>query len=254
MLGDVQAARDQPDAAEHSYRTAITVSGPAVATAYARLGFLLYARGDDSGALPFLLEAKRRGANDSMLDFTLRAIRERTASRTITATVAERPRPDAQPAGEQPEQPEHTEQPMDAGVPAKSICFMPLARMHPKGGYLIDVEIDDAPGKLLIDTGATITVISTELLQKLGRSTESNSVRVLTANGPVNMPLARISHIAVGGRVAENTLVGVCETCGQGLSDGLLGLDLQAALGLELDLRNARARFADCASASPDRP
>src|SRR5207302_465609 len=76
-LGDLQAAHEQVDSAEHSYRTAVRLSSAGGADGYARLGFLLYGRGDDAGALTFLLEAKRRGAKDAMLDFTLSAIRER---------------------------------------------------------------------------------------------------------------------------------------------------------------------------------
>jgi predicted aspartyl protease len=287
-LGDLQSAREQVDAAEHSYRTAVSVSGGGGALAYARLGFLLYGRGDDERALALLVEAKRRGALDPMLDFTIRAIKERADGGRDAAFGAEKLREsaEARPAGEDAtpdaglaSPPPRGSDAIDAGdleagvarseenppIAARttpvgtkrrrrlvgmpesaSECTIAVTRSHERGGFLIEADLDGAPARLLIDTGATISVISREMLAQIGRVPEDRQIRVLTANGPVNMALARIQAFSVGGRVAEMALVGVCDDCVRGIADGLLGLDLQAALGLELELGSSRVRFADC--------
>jgi predicted aspartyl protease len=261
MLGDVQAARDQAEAAEHSYRTAVTVSAPDDGAAHARLGFQLYARGEDAAALPLLREAQRRGWVDSMLAFTIKTIEEHLRQKTVRSSTsaasdasvaedaslppAEPERPDtgvvAQARPEPPTPPKHPP------PRAEQECAVALSRVHGRGGFLIDAEIDGVSAKMLIDTGATITVISSDLLHRIARPLEQNSVRVLTANGPVTMPLASVGALTIAGRGAEGTIVAVCEDCMQGIADGLLGLDLQAALGIQLELRTARATFADCA-------
>jgi hypothetical protein len=274
-LGDLQAAEEQPDAAEHSYRTAVRVSGAKGAGAYARLGFLLYGRGDDGDALAFLLEAKRRGANDAMLEFTIRAIKERTSEKDAGAKTAEVAPPlhridagfsedggeDGIDAGEAlGDGGAPTSPPVASTTPSKRRpprimgtmtlddgCTVQLVRPHERGGFLVDAMLDGVPARLLIDTGATISVITRELLNQIGRAEEADrQVRVLTANGSTNMGLARIESLSVGGRVASPALVGICDECMRGVADGLLGLDVQAALGMELELGQSRVRFADC--------
>ena len=62
----------------------------------------------------------------------------------------------------------------------------------------------------------------------------------------MRFPTAVLETIELEGRVARDVTVAVCNGCGGRSAGGLLGLDVQAAWGLELDLRNQRVRFVDC--------
>lgn len=241
-LGEAQAAADQLDSAEHSYRTAILLGG-GDGLAYARLGFLLYARGEDGQARALLSEAKRRGADVPMLDYTLKALASSKAPAAGDSPVAVR--------DEAPAELDAGLAPLDASVTeplrARRICTVEAERRGQGHTFLLPVQIGGETARLVIDTGASITLITSDLASRIGVPLDRERIiRAFTANGRADFSTAVLPVVELGGRTAQSTRVAVCSDCVEGFADGLLGLDLQAAFGLELDLGAGEVRFSDC--------
>lgn len=267
-LGDAQSAQHELEAAEHAYRTAIRL-GDKSGLAHARLGFLHYGRQEDAEALALLEIAQKKGAEAPMLDFTVRAAQASLQARTEGASdgpetppppsrgsnfdagvapepVAERAPPPAPP--EPPAPP--TLAPVEPEPPLEpSPCEVPAIPL--KGGrtFALELEFNDALARLIIDTGASITVLTQDFVDRANiRPHPHRRVRAITANGRVEFSTAVIEQVSVGDRAVESTWVAICPDCVEDVADGLLGLDLQAAFGIQLDPRSAVVRIADCES------
>ena len=261
-LGDVQAAADQSTGAEHAYRTALRLEGEG-GLAYARLGFLLYARGRDDEARALLAEAKRRGARAPMLDHTLDRLRPSTRPERAAVPTE----PDAGPAPVAPSPVVRSASvdagaPLDAGVSGGASpeleetderesrppeCALEAVRRGRHGTYVLPVFVDGVASELVIDTGASMTVVTEEMAWRAGLFVDPRRVvRAITANGRVDFPTARVPWFEIGGRVAKDVRVAVCADCVQGYADGLLGLDLLSVLGLEFRLSEGTVHLLDC--------
>ena len=269
VLGDAQAAADEGTGAEHAYRTAIRLDVQG-GLAYARLGFLLYARGEDEQAHALLAEAKRRGADAPMLDYTLGALGRRPWSLRGDAGGSsgsgvppnERAVPDASSVPQSVEPPVVLDAgvSLDAGSWVKGVpeeaeakatfpdaCMIEAIRRGQHGTFLLPMLIDGAPGELVIDTGASMSVLTQEMAGAAGLVIDTDRIIVaITANGRVEFPTARVGWLEVGDRAARDVRVAICRDCVQGYADGLLGLDLLAILGLELRLNEGAVRMLDC--------
>lgn len=279
-LGEVQVEMDDLVSAEHAFRTALTL-GDDSGLGYARLGFLLYGQGKDREARALLLEAKRRGADVPMLDFTLAALEPGPARAPVergpeptpsvppppaAASAARPPVVDAgvpgldaavltpPPASPPPASPPAAPPPPRAAQtrapepppPVEGPCVAPLSR-HGRGVFLIDVAARGEPGQLVLDTGASITVLTEAFALDAGLALDHQRVvHAITANGQVQMPTAVVPRIEVGPHAAEGVRVAVCADCVEGIADGLLGLDLQATFHMELDLSRSEVRFGAC--------
>ncbi|MEQ8280674.1 MAG: aspartyl protease family protein [Deltaproteobacteria bacterium] len=277
-LGDAQSNLDEIAAAEHAYRTALRLD-PNHADAYARLGFLLFGQGEDAEARRLLAEAKRRGAAAPMLDSALAQLTERPAEAewappaeveaaptaggealdagvTLDAsTYAESPEagsdsgpgpepgPGPGPGEESGPGPEPGPGPGEALGP----CDIALTRLPNSRALGIDVTVGGVESRLLFDTGATMTVVTTEIanLMRLQRD-PSRRIVARTANGRVVMESGVVDFVHLAGRDVAGTRVAVCEDCTQGVADGLFGLDLVAAFGLTVDPTRRVATFDDC--------
>ena len=260
-LGDAQSAAGDLIGAEHSYLTAIRMGGDN-ALAYARLGFLHYERGADDRALSFLEEAKRRGAEVPMLDFTIDALRSRDAkSDQLHAEVKRVPDAGIQPldAGEAdayvpeppPEEPEeiaHVEPPPPPPEPVHDgVCSIPVRRLEQGRTFVVPIAVYGHWANLIVDTGASITVLTRSFADAVRLPRDPHAtIRAITANGRVEFGTSVVPEIVLANRVAENVRVAVCDDCVESVADGLLGLDLVAAFGMRLDLANAAIHFADC--------
>lgn len=276
-LGEVQTKRDQLEGAEHSFRTAIRMGG-GDGLAYARLGFILYARHEDREALTLLSEAKRRGAQVPMLEFTLQSLKERFAPPELSSEANAAPPPPTEVApapvastalpssgldagvgsfsneafAELPEEEraEASPEPLPETEPESEpdgVCEVAIRRPHAHRTFSIDVAINGIDAALELDTGASITLVTRAFVRETGlRWAAQPPIWAITANGRVQMETGRVAEIAVGDRVIENLRVAICDNCVQGFSDGLLGLDVQAAMGMKIDLVRARITFADC--------
>jgi hypothetical protein len=259
-LGDAQSAAGDLIAAEHSYLTAIRMGGDN-ALAYARLGFLHYAKQEDDRALAFLDEAKRRGSDAPMLDFTIEALKSRHAEPEPIETAVRRTEDagiDPLDAGEEdayvPEEPAVPPPPeqkiahVDPPPPIHDgACSIPATRIEQGRTFVVPVAVYGHWANLIIDTGASITVVTRSFAEAVRLPRDPNAViRAITANGRVEFGTAVVPEVVLANRVAENVRVAICEACVESVADGLLGLDLVAAFGMRLDLTNATVHFADC--------
>lgn len=255
-LGDAQAAMDEPASAEHSYETAIRIGGPdhRDGPVHARLGFLLYARGEDERALALLEEADRLGADLPMLDETIMELqrRKRDAAREQRA-ASTAALPTAQP-GEAAPQPD----PIDGGIATGEldasvdpgpppVCTVPFVPSDRIGVHRVPVVASGVELLLVFDTGASLTTLTEEAIAKLGVAEDpTQRVRAVTASGRVEFPTAVVGDVTIANRTVRDLRVAICRGCGGTEADGLLGLDVMGALGLELDLKQKRIVFAGC--------
>ena len=95
--------------------------------------------------------------------------------------------------------------------------------------------------RLVLDTGASRTVISRELMSALGydvpRSTRS--LRLMTASGELRVPIVSAQQVAALGHRVESMDV-LCHTIPESTgADGLLGLDFFRGRRLVVDFRQA---------------
>lgn len=115
-----------------------------------------------------------------------------------------------------------TRQNTDTKPQASDIAGIPLSRM----GHSFIVEASSGNNEnlqLLIDTGASITIISPDALQQgLDYQNTGNTRVFATANGTVRAPIYILESLTVGEWQVEQVEVGVLELNGM---DGLLGMN-----------------------------
>ncbi len=97
----------------------------------------------------------------------------------------------------------------------------------PKGGhFVVEAQINDIPVRLMLDTGASATVIKPDALRDAGVAVDrSHPVILNTANGPVKAGRAYLSRLSLGGAVSESQGVFVLALAELTGIDGLLGMD-----------------------------
>jgi aspartyl protease family protein len=238
-LGDAQANSDDLTSAELSYTTALRL-GSRDPTVHGRLGFLLYGMGRDAAALQHLALAEQRGVDLPMLPEVLAALRARVKPASSPSP------PLAAHAATPPGVSNETSPPRgpDAAAPA---CRVPLLRNGPGGVFVATLQIGGLDVPLIVDTGANLTVIARDWIDRLGRPLDTeHEIRALTANGAVTFPTASLGSVSLGGRRLDDVQVAVCDACGSPTTAGLMGLDLQAAFGVELDQRGLALHFLSC--------
>ena len=93
-------------------------------------------------------------------------------------------------------------------------------RMAPDGHFWVDGEINGVRKRLLVDSGATVTALSSETAAAAGIEVPDNGYPVLlrTANGTVSAKRGNINRMAIGKLEAENLPVVV--------SPGFDGIDV----------------------------
>ncbi len=91
------------------------------------------------------------------------------------------------------------------------------------GALVVTVKLNDQrEAELILDTGATMTVLSTDVALDLGlmASTETQLTTVNTAGGPVQVNVSRLASLQTGAALAENVDVVIHD-----LPDGPAGID-----------------------------
>jgi aspartyl protease family protein len=94
----------------------------------------------------------------------------------------------------------------DFGLPQQVVeggeTRVPLAS---DGHYWVTARINGTPARFLVDTGATITAVSTETAQRAGLEARTGgiAVRMQTANGPVAASLTTIDELRFGNVAAR---------------------------------------------------
>jgi len=89
---------------------------------------------------------------------------------------------------------------------------------------------------LILDTGASYTVISRDFANKLGAYIGTPGyVKVTTANGTVDAPVVKIKSIEVSGMVVENVDAVIQDTGGLFNTSGLLGMSFLDKFKVTID-------------------
>ena len=94
--------------------------------------------------------------------------------------------------------------------------------------FLVDAVLNNArDAVLLLDTGASLSIISAELLAGLGMANQSTGKMAWfsTAGGRIKAPVVRLDSLALDGVVVENIEVGVIAEFDNNQFDGLLGMN-----------------------------
>ena len=96
------------------------------------------------------------------------------------------------------------------------------------GSLIVPVNLNNQKSvNLILDTGATMTVISTDVAIELGLTSDSENqiATVNTAGGPVQVNLTRVESMGVKGAKAKNVVVAIHDLPDvQPGIDGLLGM------------------------------
>ncbi|MCP4503501.1 MAG: clan AA aspartic protease [Deltaproteobacteria bacterium] len=126
-------------------------------------------------------------------------------------------------------------------------CDVPVTRRGKRGTFLANVSLNGSAATLIVDTGASLTVVGRDFADAIGLEVlDDKKLRAQTAAGQVLFDLARIDEVEIGGRSVHDVVVAICDDCATEHMDGLLGLDVQVPLHLTLDVANERLRFGDC--------
>ena len=104
---------------------------------------------------------------------------------------------------------------------------------------------DRVSGTFLLDTGASVCVLTPALARKLDLEETGTEVELRTANGIVKAPLVTIDSVQVGRNRAEDVPAVVHPAISDSL-DGVLGLSfLNTFDGYKIDARNHTLRLDD---------
>jgi clan AA aspartic protease (TIGR02281 family) len=112
--------------------------------------------------------------------------------------------------------------------------------------FLVDAQINDSfIARLLIDTGASMTVLSEAALARSGLAyADTGTTRMFsTANGMVRAPVYRLDSLAVGDWQVTPIEIGVLELDGSGSLDGLLGMNFLRHFHFVIDQQSASLRL-----------
>ncbi len=90
-------------------------------------------------------------------------------------------------------------------------------RMSPDGHFWVRVRLGDTERRMLIDSGATVTAISTRTAAAAGLEASAGIVPVLlrTANGTVQAQTAQVGELRLGNIVARDLTVVVSPAFGE---------------------------------------
>jgi clan AA aspartic protease (TIGR02281 family) len=121
---------------------------------------------------------------------------------------------------------------------SSSPVIVPL-RMSGSAAFVTVVLNQTLQANMLVDTGATYTLVSRRIASGL-RLYESSRAVLSTANGPINVPLATLQSVKVGAAEALNLTVAIQDISTHSGVDGLLGLDFLSRFHTSIDSRQQR--------------
>lgn len=102
--------------------------------------------------------------------------------------------------------------------------------------YVVDAVIDDGPPvSLIVDTGAAMTVVDADLLQRLGYALDGPREYFATANGVVDAPVVSLRRLALGQAVINELAVGALTVKMPGQVKGLLGMNFLRHFQFRID-------------------
>jgi clan AA aspartic protease (TIGR02281 family) len=134
------------------------------------------------------------------------------------------------------EPPRTAEPPQPAALSKASI---PIEKNGPI--VVVDATLNGKiPAKLIVDTGASYTMISSAMARELGINLEQSrrTVPFQTANGLIQAPLTDLDSITVGGMEIKNLTAAVHDALPNSKVAGLLGLNFLSNFRLDIDTQN----------------
>jgi clan AA aspartic protease (TIGR02281 family) len=119
--------------------------------------------------------------------------------------------------------------------------------LHRSGNHFI-VDAIPANGRsmqLLIDTGASLTIFTPEVLEQHGiRYHETGRSDIFnTANGPVRAPVYKLDYLSVGGWQVHHLEIGVLDLGNGAGVDGLLGMNFLSHFQFFIDQNESLLRL-----------
>ncbi len=91
--------------------------------------------------------------------------------------------------------------------------------------YSISANVDGAEVALLLDTGASITTLTPEIIRKISARSSNRTITLQTANGPTQSKLYRVRQFSLGSVKLHNFELASIPLTGMTGIDGLLGTD-----------------------------
>ena len=118
------------------------------------------------------------------------------------------------------------------GMPLANV---PLSRSGNQ--FVVTASLDgQREVRLLIDTGASVTIVAPAILESLGYVLGSRTGKFVTANGEIDAPLVGIQSLTVGEQVVSPITVGAISLSRRTASfDGLLGMNFLQKFEFFLD-------------------
>lgn len=105
-----------------------------------------------------------------------------------------------------------------------SDILVPLNRVG--NSFLVNTSINGRSSPLLLDTGASITALSKDLIRRLNLEPTGRSIQLSTANGIARSNLYRAKRIRLGRLAVDNLIVAEIDLKRNSGFQGLLGTDL----------------------------
>jgi aspartyl protease family protein len=135
--------------------------------------------------------------------------------------------------GQQP--PKHAETP-NSDQPTIARASIPFE----KRGQVVVVDVvfnNTKRAKLVVDTGATYTMISTAMARELSIDTQQSdrSMPFQTANGVIQAPLTNLESVSVGGMEIKNLTAAIHDVAPNSQVAGLLGLNFLSNFRMDID-------------------
>ena len=133
-------------------------------------------------------------------------------------------------------------QPSETSAPATEVAGIPLLRSG--NHFLVDASLGSQQARLLIDTGASLTMLTPETLKRRGVAAHATGRTGIfnTANGRVSAPIYRLDSLSVGDWQISNLDVGVLELDDPQF-DGLLGMNFLGHFQFFIDQNEALLRL-----------
>ena len=115
------------------------------------------------------------------------------------------------------------------------LTTIPLIRTGEQ--FLVNAVVDGREEVvMLVDTGASMTVIDPAVLDRLGYSLNGHSARFATANGNVTAPVEMLSSLSLSGTEVRSLRIGALPIARSGQRvDGLLGMDFLSQFEFVVD-------------------
>lgn len=117
----------------------------------------------------------------------------------------------------------------EAPITSRTEIVVPLIASG--SSFLINVAIDQRQTRLLLDTGASITALSKDLIATLNLKDTGNTISISTANGIKTARLYKTRRLELGRLVLQNMTIAEIDLAPNNRFQGLLGTDVLNQLG-----------------------